>query len=207
MALRMIAIRKIINLCDRNLAYKLGLLDWYLINRFTMERTRRKLRNTDNCPEVVNVFNRNTGVPDLLQLLPQDLARKLTCRQKLTCNNVIELPELRPQGDIGETLSLCRQAGQHQQAWELSLLDRTSLSVDGEMAGPKEDPFIHPIEEEKTLSTTKRTTHEEMQAEEPREPRKDIWTDSLFLENLNSFLMSDYSLGKPLFSDSDFFSK
>ena len=164
-ALRVKVIRKIINLCDRNLAYKLGFLDWYLINRFTMERTRRKLRNTDNCPEVTNVFNRNTGESDLLQLLPQELARKLAGRQKLTCNNVFELPELRPQEDTEETLSLCRQAGEHQQAWELSLLDRTCLPVDGEIAGPKEDPFIHPIEEDKTLSTTKRTTHEEMLAE------------------------------------------
>ena len=79
-----------------------------------MERTRRNLRNTSNCPEVGSFLLDEINSEDLHYILPDGLVKKIGKRQKISCNNVLELPEMRCPDNVEQALEQCRRAVDYQ---------------------------------------------------------------------------------------------
>jgi len=82
-----------------------------------MENTRRKLRNNNNCPDLSNIFNPDINDSALQEILPPDIFDKISTTQKITCNNVLLMPELKPPQNAHTALEMCIRAEEYQKTW------------------------------------------------------------------------------------------
>jgi hypothetical protein len=87
-----------------------------------MENTRRKLRNANTCIEIENIFRNKTGNPEIMALLPPSLLKRVANYQKLSCNTVLQLPELSIQEPSLTELERVIQAQESQKLWSAEML-------------------------------------------------------------------------------------
>ena len=75
-----------------------------------MENIRRKLRNQNTCQQIDNLFN--YAQPKHIQNhhIPPHLLKKINSTARVSCNNVLQMPELMPGNDIAREVLKCQRA-------------------------------------------------------------------------------------------------
>ena len=122
----------------------------------------------------------------------------------------MELPELMVPEESESELDKVQLAQEFQRMWETDFQptglaepekqSRSSADVKQETYDPSlyVEPYYRPQRKESSQF---------MINEEPLRGKKDVWSDSIFLENLNSFLFLENPQGKSLFNSDEYFDK